>query len=441
MLRWPQPRGWDSVSVAVAQFAITGLLAVVLLGIVGVQVLRRTGTAEAIRNATEVTRLAGEGIVAPNVTSGVVAGRTASLRRLDSIVRSRVLRDPVVRVKIWDSNSRVLYSDESRLDRIRFRLPADELVALRMGGTHAEVSDLSRPENRFDRGQGRLLEVYHGIRDRQGLPLLFEAYLRFSSVSASGRRLWESFAPALIGGLVLLELVQVPLAWSLARRLRRGQEERVVLFRRSVDASVIERRRIARDLHDGVVQNLAGVTYSLAAARGRIDANGDPAAVGETIDDAARETQRSIRELRTMLVDLYPPDLHRAGLPAALADLLAPFAADSRTVTSLNIDPELNLPPSKEALLYRITQEALRNVSKHADAETIAVTLTKENGSVTLSVQDDGVGFQLPAPSPERGEHFGLRMINDLVQEADGHLAVESAPGGGTNVRVEVPST
>ena len=99
------------------------------------------------------------------------------------------------------------------------------------------------------------------------MPLLYEDYERSSTISASSRRQWEGLLPALVGALLVLYLIQVPLAYSLARRLRAKQREREQLLRRAIDASDLERRRIAADLHDSAVQRLAGVSLSLAASR------------------------------------------------------------------------------------------------------------------------------------------------------------------------------
>src|SRR5205814_387613 len=121
----------------------------------------------------------------------------------------------------------------------------------------------------------QLLEVYVPVRATDGRPLLFEAYLRSSAVSASGRRLWLAFAPALLGGLLLLQLVNLPLARSLAGRLRRAQGERETLLHEALEASQNERRRIAADLHDGVVQDLVGTSYALSAHAARLAAGGE----------------------------------------------------------------------------------------------------------------------------------------------------------------------
>lgn len=421
-----------SGAVAVLQFAIPGVVAVALIGILGVQVFRDTGRSEAIRHARELTRLAAEGIVAPNLTRAALSRDPSALARLDRIVRTRLLREPVVRVKIWDAAGRIIYSDVHSLIGTRYDLGADEREALRTGGTKAELSDLARPENRFERPFGKLLEVYLGIRARGGQRVLFEDYQRFSSVSASGQRLWRAFAPALIGALLLLELVQIPLAWSLARRLRRGQEEREALLRRAIEASDAERRRIARDLHDGVVQNLAGTAFGLAATAEELHET----RASEALTAAAGETRNNIRALRTLLVDIYPPNLHQEGLEAALSDLLAQHSSEIET--NLDMHARRELPDDVEALLFRAAQESVRNALAHAKAGRLDVSVRVYDGRAMLEVSDDGKGFDpSKATSPEG--HFGLRMLRDLSRDAGGQLAVESKPGEGTRVRLEVP--
>jgi signal transduction histidine kinase len=418
---------------AVIQFAVTGTLALLLLGFLAVTLLRNTGRNEAIRDARQTTRLAGEGVVAPAITPSLERGDPRAIARMDRLLRRSVLRDPVVRVKIWDPSGRIVYSDRHELIGSTYKLGEDDLNALRNGTTQAEVSDLSRPENRFERPEKKLLEVYLGVRAPDGHPLLFESYQRYSSISASGTRLWKRFLPALIGALVLLELAQIPIAWSLARRLQRGQREREALLRRAIDASDQERSRIARDLHDGVVQNLAGVSYGLAAAAEQLPHG---SAEREAVEDGAEQTRRTVRELRTLLVDIYPPALQRAGLQAALTDLLSGIG-DAGCDVQLSVEPpELRLPPETEALLFRAAQESIRNVRAHADANRLDVSVVQTNGRVALDVADDGRGFD-PAAAAEG--HFGLRILADLARDAGASFDVASTPGKGTKVRLEAP--
>jgi signal transduction histidine kinase len=419
-----------SVRSPVVQFAVSGLLATVVIGLAAVALLRRTGTAEAIRSAKQVTRLAGEGIVAPDLTPGVLAGDPAALRALDRVVRARVLRDGVVRVKLWTADGRIVYSDEPRLIGARYPVGPEDRAALREGRTEAEVSDLSRPENRYERGQRKLLEVYLPIRGPGGRPLRFEAYQRYSSIAASGRRLWLAFAPALLGGLLALQLVNLPLARSMVRRLRSAQAQRETLLRRAIESSDLERRRIAADLHDGPVQDLVGMAYELSARAGRV---GD-ADSAEALRGGAARARDSVRALRALLPEIYPPSLHRAGLAAALDDLATSLSARGvpTTVTVAGAFGE-----DTERLLFRAAQEALRNAVKHAGASAVRASVRADGGRAVLEVADDGRGFD-PAAVPEG--HFGLRLLGDLARDAGGRLDVTSAPGAGTVVRMEVPA-
>jgi signal transduction histidine kinase len=433
--RAPGRRGREtSIAGAVARFAITGVAGLGLLTFVAIQLLSNRGTAEAIRNAKAVTQLAGRGIAAPYLTPQLLAEQPAAIRAMDRTVRSRLLTDPVVRVKVWAGDGRIVYSDEPALIGTRYPLPPAELHALRTGGVDAEVSDLSRPENRFERKYHKLLEVYLGLQTTDGRPVLFELYQRFSSITTSGNRLFRTFFFPMIATMVLLELAQIPLAVSLARQLRRGQREREALLQRAIEASELERRRIARDLHDGPVQDLAGVSFTLSSAI--TEAKGLDPALADALGQTSRQTRESIRALRTLLVDIYPPRLHSEGLVAAVSDLLSALAA-AGVETDLDAEPELHLEPGVEAVLFRAAQEALRNVLRHAEANTVNVRLRASEGLAVLEVEDDGRGLTI-APA-DREEHFGLRMLEDLARDSDGQLDIDSAPGRGTLVRLAIP--
>lgn len=415
-----------------AVFALSGVLAVLVVGVLGVQLLRHAAADEALSHAKDETRLAGR-FVTPELTPGVEASRPRSLDALDRLVRRSVLGDPVERVKIWNEQGRIVYSDEPRLVGHRFALGDEERRALRTGGTDAEVSDLSRPENRYERQGHKLLEVYLGVQAADGHRLLFETYQRYSSVAESGRRVWGDFAPALIGAIVLLGLLQIPFAASLVRRLERGRRDRETLLRRAVDASDRERTRIARELHDGAVQSLSGLAFSLAAAAERPGA--DPAE-RDRLRTGAAQARDAVRELRSLLVDIYPPSLRREGLRGALEDVLGPLDARGVT-TSLALPEPLELTPEAETVLFRGAQEAARNVLKHAGASRLDVAVSRENGHAVLRARDDGRGF-VPEAARREG-HLGLALLEDLVRDAGGSFEVRSAPGEGTELRVEVP--
>jgi two-component system NarL family sensor kinase len=442
-LNWTTRRTRDrgdappSVGAAVAKFAIGGLLATLVLAAVGVVVLRRISRDDAINNAKKLTAVVGRDVVQPTLGDSLLRGDSAARARLDQVVHAHVLKGDVLRIKLWSADGRILYSDRPQLVGARYALGKDEEDVLRFGGVKADISDLSRPENRYERNAGKLLEVYLPIRTPRGRPVLFEAYLRFSTVEATGRNLWAKFLPALIGALIVLQLIQLPLAYSLARRVARAHRDRAELLKRALDASEMERRRIAADLHDGTVQELVAASYGLSAARERVGAGVEAA---DALQSAETSCRAAVRELRSLLVDIYPPRLHDEGLVSALEDLITPLEQNG-VQTSVESPSDLQLPDQTTSLLYRTAREALRNTAEHAKARSVRIIVARENGRVTLSVADDGRGF---TPDDVLGRpaegHFGLRLLSDQVRDAGGTLEIASTPGNGAKLSVEVPA-
>lgn len=426
-----------SVAGAVAQFALTGLVVLALFLVGSVLVFRGLGRSEALRDARQFAVLTGQGIVEPALEDGVLRSSPEALDRLDGIVQERVLGERVVRVKIWDTTGRIVYSDEPRLVGSTYALDDGKREVLRTGSARAELSDLEGPENRFERDQGSLYEVYLPVRTPDGTALLFETYQRGSAVTSTGRRIWLPFAGLLLASLVLLWLVQVPLAYRLARNLRRSQREREALLVRAVEASNDERRRIAADLHDGVVQDLAGISYSLAAAAEAPDPQVPPA-LRATLREAAVATRDSMRRIRSLLVEIHPPNLQASGLEAALTDLVAPLPSHGIDVM-LDVD-EAALGEETELLFYRAAGEAIRNVEHHAGARNLSVEVARANGRARLAVVDDGAGFTEADRERSRSEgHVGLSLLEELASRVGGTLEVRSSPGQGTSFVLEVP--
>lgn len=420
-------------------FVLTSLLAVAVIGFVGVRVLMSAGRREAVSDAKDLAVLAGRGIVQPSLTDPLVRGDPVAVAVLDRVVHDSVLGPRIVRVKIVSGDGRIVYSDARALIGARYPLGPQELASLASGTVVAEQhSNLAEPQNRFERGLGSLLEVYLPVHTAGHTKLLFEAYLPSSEVSASARNLWLAFAPALFGGLVLLELVLVPLGWSLARRVRRSEQQRAALLAHAVEASHEERRRIARDLHDGVVQDLAGIALSLASAA-QAKTRAPDQRDAQLLRDAARKTRQSIRALRSLLVEIYPPNLLNEGLQSALEDLLEGVAVRGLDA-DLDFDPALSISQDDEALLYRVAQEGVRNVSKHARAARVTVRVEQTAAAVVLSINDDGVGFDADQLERSRAAgHVGLGLLADMVREHGGLLDISSTPGRGTTLRMELP--
>lgn len=419
-------------------FVAADLAAVLLISLAVVWVVGRNATSAAVRDARDLTVAEGRAAVWPLLTDGVVRGDARDLAQLDDTVRARVLSDRIVRVKIWTADGRILYSDEPRLIGEQYPLGANEKAALTTARPDATVSNLSEAENLYERPFKKLLQVYDGLRTESGQPVLFEAYIRFSSVSADGHRTMVSILPAMLAGLLLLFLAQIPLAWTMARRLEVSQAEEQRLLRRSLTSAEVERRHIAADLHDGSVQALAGTALSLTAAAEEARKAGlDDLA--ERVGDAADELRQGIRDLRALIVAIAPPRLHDEGLAAALQDLVSPLRARG-IETTLTVDANLDLSREIEALAYRSAQEAIRNIVRHAaGAGHVEVNVTQKDGWLRVRVDDDGPGFTPEAAEASRADgHVGLHLLGELASDAGAHFDVSSAPGAGTQVTFEV---
>jgi signal transduction histidine kinase len=224
----------------------------------------------------------------------------------------------------------------------------------------------------------------------------------------------------------------------MARRLQRGHREREALLANAVEASATERRRIAADLHDGIVQDLAGVAFGLAPLAEEAQARGDDGEAG-ALRRATETLRQGVRELRTLLVEIHPPNLKSAGLRVALSDLLSPLQA-AGIATTLEVD-DASGDTASDTLVYRVAREALRNVRAHAQASGVHVAVTRDpRDSVRLVVSDDGRGFAPAARAQREDEgHLGLTLLQAVVEQAGGTLSVRSQPGEGTTVELEVP--
>ena len=420
----------------VAVFALSGLAVLIMVALAGALALRALSTSEALRDARRLTTATGHGIVEPALTTNVVRGRPNAIANLDHIVRQRVLAPDVARVKIWNAEGKILYSDEPQLIGQRFPLGADELTALRSKSAEVDAADLSAPENTYERRLGDLTSVYLGLRAQDGTPVLYEEYLRSNAIAGDSHSVARLFAPVGILALGVLAVLQIPLAWLMARRMRRTQRDREVLLQRAIDASEGERREIAAGLHDGVVQELAGLSFQMAAA---VDQERSETELRRILIESGAGTRSAIRQLRSLLLEIYPPALSERGLAAALSDLVAPLTARDIDVEA-DVDPDLALPTETEQLLFRVAQEAVRNIIAHAAADRVTIHVAGDDGVATLRVVDDGRGFDADELERRRTEgHIGLAVLRDLAESAGGTLSVRSAPGAGTTIDLEVP--
>jgi signal transduction histidine kinase len=215
------------------------------------------------------------------------------------------------------------------------------------------------------------------------------------------------------------------------RRLRSTYEEKI-----REAASREERHRLARELHDSIKQQIFVMHTSAATAQARLES--DPAGAGAAIDQVRKSAREAMTEMEAMLDQLRASPLENAGLVEALkkqCEALRFRTGAEVTFTVGDLPPGEDLPPGTQQALFRVAQEALANVARHARAHHVSVTLDSSPLSVHLRVDDDGVGFDPGQPSPG----MGLGNMRGRVAALGGTLALTTEPGKGTLVRASVP--
>jgi len=230
---------------------------------------------------------------------------------------------------------------------------------------------------------------------------------------------------------------------------RTGEEAETELFVRAREAEALnarlhqsgerERRRWARELHDQTLQGLGGLRGMLASAR----EHGDQDALGEAVDVAVELLADEIANLRYLIVELRPAELDELGLQAALEELARRSSSLDGVDVRLDVDLSFErgerpdrLAPDVEITVYRVVQEALRNVARHAHVSHAEVSVIEDDDTVRAVVSDDGAGFDTAA-TPRGLGLTGMRERGELV---GGTLALTSQPGQGTRVEVRAPA-
>jgi signal transduction histidine kinase len=254
-----------------------------------------------------------------------------------------------------------------------------------------------------------------------GVAAAFDRMTDGPEFSAEDERLMEAFAA------------------SAATAVATAQSVEAQGLQRSVEASELERRRWARELHDDSLQELAAIKLRLAAL-----ARAKPEQLPELVAMAVDHVDASIRAMRNLITDMRPAALDQLGVAPALEALVERSAALSDVEIDLDVDlasgpgdPRDRLAPAIETTVYRVVQEALTNVAKHAGAAHASVSVVERDGRIEVTVADDGRGF-----SAEDGtDGFGLIGMRERIRLAGGRHELDSAPGRGTTVRAWLPAT
>ena len=219
------------------------------------------------------------------------------------------------------------------------------------------------------------------------------------------------------------------------------ENERVELLRRLVTAQEDEQRRISRELHDHMGQSLAAVLLGLKSLKVSMPAE----SVNKSIEYLQTITTRIADEMHSLIRELRPPSLDDLGLQTALSNYLAEWSQLTTIAIDFHANGLLNgrLDNQLESTIYRIVQESVNNVVKHAKAQNISVILEKREDRISVIVEDDGVGFDSEAllKMPAKNRRFGLLGMQERVTLVGGSLDIESTPGHGTTVIVHIPTS
>jgi PAS domain S-box-containing protein len=226
---------------------------------------------------------------------------------------------------------------------------------------------------------------------------------------------------------------------TLFQFLQDRDEDRTRLLQRTNAAIEAERNRIARDLHDGPIQGISATTLSLQAVKLMME-SGDTGRALETLRKVCDELSEEAMNLRRVMSDLRPPVLEERGLIPAVRELCDRWQREARVPVEVIADARAHVSSDVETLAYRVVQEALSNVKKHARAATVTVRVETAAGTLRVEVRDDGAGFD-----PEEAREFlkigrvGLASMRERAELAGGTLTVKSSPGTGTAIMATLP--
>jgi len=225
------------------------------------------------------------------------------------------------------------------------------------------------------------------------------------------------------------------------KRYLKKYQDLYTLYVKEAGAAVTEERsRIACEIHDGLIQTLAGINFKMELSRELIFS--DPTRCHELLSDAKTQLKAAIEESRHVIFNLRPLYYESMRLIPALSDYLKSYGTQSHVRTEFQASgEETGLTPKMKIFLFRIVQEALSNVHKHAKAEGVIVTLTLTDHHARATIQDNGIGFEVDAVSqdPTKWQSFGLKGFAERARLVGGTAKIESRKGQGTRVMVDIP--
>ena len=218
-------------------------------------------------------------------------------------------------------------------------------------------------------------------------------------------------------------------------QLRQREDDLARLYEKVVAAQEDERKRIARELHDDTSQSLAVLVMAIDSATATLKSGKTP-----RLEEARALAVRTIEEVHRMILDLRPSVLDDLGLQSAIRWYAERHLVSRGISVRCEFDaPDRRFPAAFETALFRVCQEAMSNIARHAHAESVLIQLSEAEGVIRIEIEDDGRGFEPDNVSHSERRHFGLMGIEERVEILGGKVKIDSAPGQGTRVRLEVP--
>ncbi len=229
------------------------------------------------------------------------------------------------------------------------------------------------------------------------------------------------------------------------RRLEAANQARITALNQVVDAQEAERKRIARELHDATGQSLTAIALGLRGVEMRLEQeNTAPASLLEPVREIKGYSTNALGELHQIIADLRPQILDDMGLPAALKWYVQNYQQRRSLPTELVVEGSpYRLPAEYETVLFRITQEALTNIAKHANATRVTVVLSFAPTALSLAVQDNGSGFDAERALERTGRNagWGLLGMRERTSLIGGHMTINSSPGRGACIAITLPTS
>ncbi|MEO3937847.1 histidine kinase [Dermatophilaceae bacterium Soc4.6] len=416
-------------------FAVASLALLIVVGAASNWVARDMASKSALRDAALRGGMFARISVTPLLAHGMTGTRVNPDSELVSVLESRMKDGSVRHIKLWDQSGRVLWADEKELVGRTFVLDADvvRLFATPAASSQvAEVTHLDQPENALEVAEGQLLEVYTPTTTPEGLPVVVETYWSVVRIDEAQWALLHELIPLVFAALLIFALAMLPLALSLARRVDRGLAERELMMQHALSASELERHRIASQLHDGVIQDLAGIGFALPSIAAGLHASAN--STRELLGETHRLLLKDVAQLRDMLTELYPGNLGEGRLAEAV-EALALRAEHEGVRTRVHVDTtDQTLDVSRMA--YRIVREGVQNVLKHARAKSMEVTAGPTGAHYVVRVVDDGEG---PSAAEPMDGHMGLQLLAATLTDLGGTLSLTYGTTCGTVLEARFP--